>query len=682
MEGRALRPYPPVVVDFGGGGIAPASFVNLTPIVVQWKRRDRRKQTISLPSDPDEAVETGTEFCVRHGPPGFQTTTVLGTDADTSGDFNLDFKGYSRVEFFARRDGYESTTFGFDTVAENGAGASVSGLLGSVTLSDTIEATVTIIVEGALPTVDVQFTEPVEIEAELPAAITLTAPEADVEVRVEFTENFIIAPTPPEAVVDISVEGAGDIGTVTLEVPSFVVEAGADKTAGTGIYALPAIVAGTILGYAEGEIVEPTTTMATPIWAGNSRVSSQLSMTTASVTRYFSPSGQHLPYADFAYTFYTSEGNWRKEVGADGTIDKFGVNIGANSRTTDTVFTLRVNGVDTTQTFTVGAGVTGWVRSTGDPVAVVAGDLLSVKIVTGSGTQSLVISASHMAFEATEGVVMHHYMQGDLAINIAPSTSAKGGPFNGTVEGNSFAISWDQSVGSNNGYDARVHTAGVVSRLSVFVPTNTSSVDQTMRLYKNGSATDLLVTIPAATTGVFSNNADEISVAPGDRLHYRMVATAGGGTGSSRLGWAQCIITRDVAAFDVYVAQRASDPLQGYNGADHYMGTGPLIYPTETDNQSASFSRQALPVGGAVDKMWVYYNHSGGGTLGYSYTMRKNGVNTALTCNAPSTTGAAMIEDNTNVVNFADGDRVSVVFRPESFSQWPQAWGYTVSAAA
>ena len=58
MEGRALRPYPPVVVEFDGA-LAPATVENIDPIAVEWKKRDRRKTKISLPSDPDEAVETG-----------------------------------------------------------------------------------------------------------------------------------------------------------------------------------------------------------------------------------------------------------------------------------------------------------------------------------------------------------------------------------------------------------------------------------------------------------------------------------------------------------------------------------------------------------------------------------------------------------------------------------------------
>jgi hypothetical protein len=523
----------------------------------------------------------------------------------------------------------------------------------------------------------------VELEVELPEAITVTPVEGAVDTIIEITENFIIGVSSLlEATVDISVEAAGDIGTITATVPTVTVEAEADFTAGVGIYAFPAIVLDEILGFAEGEIVEPTTTMATPMWGNNGRIAGSISFSTASVTRYVSPLGQMLPYVDFAYTPHTTEGAWRPPVGAAGTIDRLNINVFSNARTSDTVFTLRVNGVDTTQTVTVGAGVTGDVITTGDPVVVAAGDLLSLKVVTGAGGGALALACTSMSFEADEGVVIHHSMMGDLAINSAPSTSARGGPIHGTVEGNSFGQSWDGSpVSSGNPYSARVHTAGVVSRLSVYVPTNTSSVDQTFTLWKNGAATALTVTIPASTTGVFTNNADEISVAPGDTLHYRMVATAGGGTGSSRWGWAQCIITRDVAAYDVYSAQRASDTLQGYNGAQNFFGLA-LINPNTTDNDAANHTRQNLPVGGVVDQLWVRYNNAGVGSSGYSFTLRKGGANTALAAAASSSSGGFTAEDTTHSVNFADGDRVSVGFQAESFSQWPQAWGFTVSAAA
>lgn len=680
MEGRALRPYPPVVVSFDGE-LAPASVENLTPIVVEWKRRDRRKQIISLPSDPDEDVESGTEFCVRHGPPGFETVTVLGTASETTGDFNLDFAGYSRIEIFARRDGYESTAFTFDTVAENGAGASVAGGIGTVAVTGVVEGAVTVEIEGELPTIDIQFTEPVELEVELPAAVVVTPVEGAVDTVVEITENFIVGVSALiEATVDISVEASGDIGTITATVPTVTLEAGANAVAGGFLNAIPALDIGEIIGSAEGEIVEPSATLATPLTGHCGRPNSSFSFSTASATRYCHLGGQLVPNISFAMTPYTTEGNWRREAAADGVIDKFAAVITTNSRTTDTVLTVRVNGVDTTQTVTIPASTTGRFVTTGDPVSVSMGDLLSVKIVSGAGTQTLVIAGLEASFEADEDVVSHHFVMGDEATNATPTTTVRGIPYNGTVEGNGFGLSYDQSVSTTNAYDSTVRTPGDIDRLRVYISSNTSSVDLVYTLYKNGSATGLTVTVPAGTAGVFENIGTIVSVVEDDRLHFRQSSSAG--TGNFKLGWIQTRIVRTVAQYDVYSASRSSDTLQGYNDKDYYFGLM-IINPQNVDDSPTSHTTHRLPTGGTVKKFLVTYNQSTSGSVGFNFTLRKNGANTAIVAAAGA--GGAVsptIKDDVNEVAFADGDRISVGFRTEVFSCAPRAWSFAVAAAA
>ena len=72
-----------------------------------------------------------------------------------------------------------------------------------------------------------------------------------------------------------------------------------------------------------------------------------------------------------------------------GTISGFSVKAATNTLNVSALFTLRKNGVDTGITATITAGVTTLVDSTGSAVAVVAGDLISVSVVVGVGTGTI-----------------------------------------------------------------------------------------------------------------------------------------------------------------------------------------------------------------------------------------------------------------------------------------------------
>lgn len=213
---RALAPYPPVAVSFDGD-LTPASVVNSDPVAVVWKKRDRRKTKISFPEDADEPVESGIEYCVRHGPPGFKTTTVIGDDTDTTGEFALEFKGSSTVEFFARKDGIESNAFTFDTVALNGAGASIYGSIGTVNVLMNITVVAGVSAVGALPTIHILFATPVETEILDMPTITLTAPNATVSAVADNLGGLpVISLSEVEATAEEQQEAIGSIGTITV----------------------------------------------------------------------------------------------------------------------------------------------------------------------------------------------------------------------------------------------------------------------------------------------------------------------------------------------------------------------------------------------------------------------------------------------------------------------------------
>ena len=221
MDSRARRPYPPVLTDFAGS-LAPASVVNLDPIPVAWKRRDRLSATITLASEPSETVEAGTEYWVRFGPPGFTEEIKLGDATDESGEFNLSFKGYNEVEVFTRLGGLDSKSFAFETNALNGAGASVAAALPSVGVQMLLTASVTVSVTVGLPTVNVQFVEPVDFHVEDMPTITVEPIEGFMSTGPDVADIGEVSLIAPEAyaIGGVAGEGIGALGTITLTAPT------------------------------------------------------------------------------------------------------------------------------------------------------------------------------------------------------------------------------------------------------------------------------------------------------------------------------------------------------------------------------------------------------------------------------------------------------------------------------
>lgn len=276
MIGRALAPYPPVIVSVEGAGIAPANVVNSAPIDVVWKKRDRLNAAIVFPTDADETVEAGTEYVIRHGIPGFITETVLGDDTDTTGSFNFDFKGFNTVEIFARRDGYESQAFSFTTTAANGNGASVVGDIPDITVQMLITAAVTVNVSGALGTIQVQFAEPANATGDI-GTITMSAIDGSVAVEPDAVDAFpIISLTAPSATVAIDANATGSIGTITMTAPSGSVAGDAATSGALGTITLTAPTGvGGVQADAAGDIGTITMTAPTGSAMGSSAVVNQ-----------------------------------------------------------------------------------------------------------------------------------------------------------------------------------------------------------------------------------------------------------------------------------------------------------------------------------------------------------------------------------------------------------------------
>ena len=104
-------------------------------------------------------------------------------------------------------------------------------------------------------------------------------------------------------------------------------------------------------------------------------------------------------------------------------------------------------------------------------------------------------------------------------------TQINGGPIITWAEMNAAAFSIPQS---NN--QTIAPAAGLLQNLYVNIATNTSTTNTRVTFNVNGVNTPLFVTIPALTTGVFSNTVDQVSFNQGDLIQFEAGPSVGGTT--------------------------------------------------------------------------------------------------------------------------------------------------------
>lgn len=411
--------------------------------------------------------------------------------------------------------------------------------------------------------------------------------------------------------------------------------------------------------------------MKTPIYSSVSlTASSGVPYAVASGTIYLMMQGQLARY-EFGYFPWTTEGDWRFAPDRAGSIGDLEVYIGANTRTTATTFTLMKNGVSTGYTATVGAGVTGWVGASGGPATVAEGDLLSVRLVNGTGAGSITVEAIQSTFDATSGdTVAHHTTSGDYQFSQAVTTNRLTQNVSGSGEGNSFGNVWSGEV-SAPFIQARVGLDATAVSARVHISVNTTTVAAQVELYVNGVASGLKATIPAGTIGRFRGTGS-VNLNVNDKLDWRFNMT-GSGTGSLRLGNIQLGLVYDGQGFDVWSLARAASTIQGYNDQTYRIG---IPWFAITTNVAGPYHRFKMPAG-TVGNLWIRVGIGASSTNWPVSSLVLAGAN-AITLTVPTPLGNATILDTTSTATTTGGESVWFAFRTTGFSQSLSATGFTV----
>lgn len=372
--------------------------------------------------------------------------------------------------------------------------------------------------------------------------------------------------------------------------------------------------------------------MARKAYLGGSNPSNNLS---GAANTYYFALGQ-----DFFQNSSITEANADMVVRADATLRNLTVLIATNSKGTNTVYTVRVNGAASALTVTIPASTTGVFQDTSNDVTITTGDVFCLEVVTG-GSGNHFFRGCLLEIEADAGNA-HTYISHRQGFSSSTNTNwgqmfASGG------------FGWNSGGGSltNAGSATPMPAAGVFSHLRTVVTTNTkASGNCLLRLQKNGAATtSMVLTIPFGTTGVFEDTSNTESFAQGDTAGWYLTTA---GTGTLTLANLQVMFTGDADA----------TPLMSGNGGARAIGstTYPLVVGSRNNITPEADAQMPALFDATIDNFYLRGNFNA--SPNHEIAWRLNGADSGL-INVITVSGVNTISDTTNSFSVVAGDDIN-----------------------
>lgn len=197
------------------------------------------------------------------------------------------------------------------------------------------------------------------------------------------------------------------------------------------------------------------------------------------------------------------------------------VNVSSNTRTSNTTIAPIINGtVSTTQTITIPAGTTGAIINSTDQTVLAPGDTLRWGLYQDTGSGTVVVAMTQCELVTSDGSWLTH--SASTGINTVTHGNTNWLPAGGDLIVSSLITN----------YPGQLATVCVAKHIHAYLNSNTSIIDSTLTLLKNGTATALTLTIPAGQIGYVESSEASVVFAPGDTAQLEMTVPTGSGSNS------------------------------------------------------------------------------------------------------------------------------------------------------
>ena len=205
-----------------------------------------------------------------------------------------------------------------------------------------------------------------------------------------------------------------------------------------------------------------------------------------------------------------------------GTLSDFFVRVTVNATSAASTVRTRINGGNGNLSVSIAGAATGIFEDTVNTDSVSVGDEVNTQSVAGAGG-SITFSLIGALF--------------DSDVNTVTRLAAPGNGFASGTDSISFTMLMGTGVTASSEEDNRlkVRTAGTLRDYFLFVATNGRTSTTTLGSRISGSNGNLSVSVGAAATGVFEDNASSDIIAVGDYAGYRILTGSGVGTLATRV---------------------------------------------------------------------------------------------------------------------------------------------------
>lgn len=235
-----------------------------------------------------------------------------------------------------------------------------------------------------------------------------------------------------------------------------------------------------------------------------------------SANGYATPSGTGF-WAFIGSTNLNTEAEIQLRIGNTYTASRFSLYSDNNTRSDISTVRTRKNTANGNQSFTIGAGATGFFEDTTNSDALVADDLYNMSVTLGAGTGSFSMRLWSVELRGPS--------QSSMWGNAADSsfTWAAGATEYLLPMGNFQVKSITESDAQ---FLSRLQSQ--LSYASMYVSANATAGASVFTFRKNGADTPIAMTVGAGATGRFNDTTNRATVGPNDLVNWKGVIGAGG----------------------------------------------------------------------------------------------------------------------------------------------------------
>lgn len=302
--------------------------------------------------------------------------------------------------------------------------------------------------------------------------------------------------------------------------------------------------------------------------------------------------------------------------------------VTANTTTNDSLLILRVNSTSTALVVTVPAGLTGDFQNVVDVVNLSPGDIFNWRFEAGTGGNLTLTNCTSVLRTPERVSKLMAHTTSSTAVNSTLYVA-----MGGSAQPASLLVAAQSMFKSN----------GKLKNACMTIVSNTITAATSYVLLLNGSATALVVTVPASTTGVFEDTINEVSIAPNDLAVWEVITGAG-----TSLLMTNCSV-------DFFVSDRKFEIIGGH--APGFAVTTRRWFcmcHSDTVKTSAAQAEHLVPFKFKARDLRVFISVNGA-AVSRSYIVFKNATSTALSAVVPaSSTG--WFENSTDEIDFDAGD--------------------------